>query len=119
MYKLKQTGCTDLSGMKDSYLIDLIDFHHGWLIEIIVLETVSSENKFKAVCYSPYRKHLILQELHCSKFDALFAAQQMINYQIACNSLSCTLRELYEAGQLHFDEWNSLQHSLRTETKTN
>jgi hypothetical protein len=85
----------------------LVDFHHGWLIEIM-----PSEQGFRATCYSPSRKRLIVQERYASDFDALYVAKREIDYQIACGSLSNAFREFYEAGQLCFEEWNSLHHSL-------
>lgn len=86
----------------------LIDFHHGWLIEI-----VPSDNGFQAVSYSPCRKRLISQYHHSSSFDAFHAAKREIDHQIALSSLSTVLRELYEADYLCFEEWTLLQNSLQ------
>lgn len=90
--------------MKDSYFVD---FHQGWLIEIEPLNQA-----FKATCYSPCRNRLAVQELYASEFDALYAAKQAIDVQVACKALSDVLREVYDAGQLSFEEWTSLQNSL-------
>jgi hypothetical protein len=84
----------------------LVDFHHGWLIEI-----APSEQGFQAICYSPCRQQLIVDR-HSSDLDALYAAKQQIDYQLACHSLSCIVRELYETGRLHSKEWQMLQQSL-------
>jgi hypothetical protein len=89
---------------------DLVDFHHGWLIEIL-----PSEQGFQAICYSPCRQQLIL-ERQPSDFDALYAAKQAINYQLARSSLSRIVRQLYETGRLQGNEWQKLQQSL-TSTK--
>jgi hypothetical protein len=84
----------------------LTDFHHGWLIEI-----VPCEQGFQATCYSPCRKRFVLQEPG-SSLDVLYVAKQAIDHQVACSSLSGVLRELYENGQLSFEEWSALHHSL-------
>jgi hypothetical protein len=87
---------------------ELIDFHQGWMVEV-----VPSEQGFLATCYSPSRKCVLVQEQHASDLEALYAAQQTINYQIACSSVATVLREFYEQGQLEFEEWTLLQQSLR------
>lgn len=90
--------------MKD---LDQIDFHEGWLIEII-----SCEQSFKAVCYSPNRQCLVTPGQYRCNADAFQAAKQHINYQTACNLLTATFRDFYEAGRLEFDEWRALQSCL-------
>lgn len=90
--------------MKD---LDHIDFHCGWLIEIVPFEQV-----FKAVCYSPSRQCLVTPGEYLCNADAFRAAKQHIDYQAACNLLTATLRDFYEAGHLEFDEWRALQSCL-------
>jgi hypothetical protein len=87
---------------------ELVDFHQGWLVEI-----VHSERGFLATCYSPCRKCVLVQEQHASDLEALYAAQQAINYQIACSSLATVMRDFYERGYLEFEEWTLLQQSLK------
>ena len=89
--------------MKDS----LTDFYRGWLVKIS-----PSEQGFKAICYSPSRRQLVIPQYYASDLDALFNAKQTIDYRVACHALSVTLRELYEVGNLNFEDWSALQRSL-------
>jgi hypothetical protein len=95
--------------MQGSYSVD---FHRGWVIEI-----TASEGAFKAICYSPCRRRLMVEEVYGSAFDALYAAKQQIDYQIACTTLTTVLQELHEVGHLNNQEWNSLQRSLSSTIK--
>jgi hypothetical protein len=90
--------------MQDPYSAD---FYRGWIIE------VSQEHQgFILVCYSPSRQRLRDYEVYETEFQALRAAKRMINYHIARDTMMRATRELYEVGQLSFDEWRSLHHSL-------
>jgi hypothetical protein len=92
--------------------LHVADFYHGWIIE------VAHENGlFTTACYSPSRERFIDYSTHPSDIHALRAAKQGINRYLACHALSSFCRELYELGQLPFEEWRSLQNSL-TEIKT-
>jgi len=84
-----------------------IDFHHGWLIEVEPLE-----QGFSTTCYSPCRKHVLIQGLYASDAEAISAGKQQVNYQLACTALTKVLRELYEAERLDFADWRALSHSL-------
>jgi hypothetical protein len=85
------------------------DFYHGWIIE------VTHENgRFTAACYSPSRERFIDYSTHPSDVHAFSAAKRGINRYLARHALSSFCRELYELGQLEFEEWRLLQQSLIT-----
>ncbi|HEY9641957.1 MAG TPA: hypothetical protein V6C57_15830 [Coleofasciculaceae cyanobacterium] len=85
----------------------LSDFYHGWLIEI-----TASEGGFEVLCYSPCREKIQDYVTTGSDFEAMQAAKQIIDWYLACYTLSSFLREHYEADCLSFEEWRSLHQSL-------
>lgn len=85
----------------------LIDFYHDWSIEVEPME-----QGFGAICYSPYRKRLVLDQSFASDAEALQAAKQKINERLARTALSTVVREFYETQQLSFEEWTSLHQDL-------
>ncbi|MFM7428122.1 MAG: hypothetical protein ACKO7W_24520 [Elainella sp.] len=85
----------------------LIDFYHDWSIEV-----EPKEQGFGAICYSPYRKRLVLDRSYASDVEALQAAKQKINEALARMALAAVVREFYETQQLSFEEWNSLHQNL-------
>jgi hypothetical protein len=85
----------------------LADFYHGWLIEVAYQET-----GFYHTCYSPYRQQLQDSTAYPCEAKALKAAKQLIMHQLACYAMAGVLRDLYECGELRFDEWRSLNNSL-------
>jgi hypothetical protein len=85
----------------------LADFYHGWIIEVL-----AETEGFKSVCYSPSRQRLTDHKSYPSDICALVAAKRLINQHLACHSMSVFLRDAYEAGNLSFEEWRSLNHSL-------
>lgn len=90
--------------MENSYLID---FYHGWLIEIRQFE-----GGFQHLCYSPTRERLSDSSTYDSDFQAIAAARKIINKYITRHVLASFTRELYELDKLSFDEWRSLNQSL-------
>jgi hypothetical protein len=100
--------------VKDGHLVD---FYHGWLIEILQIRISQYELSFEAVCYSPCREKICDYQVHSSEFEAMKTARQMIDWYEACQLLRRLLQQFYEAGQLGFEEWRSLHQSLITVTK--
>ena len=95
--------------MGDGYLVD---FYHGWLIEVLQIRVAQNEPGFEVVCYSPCRQKACLDPVYPSAFEAMKAAKQMINWYGACQLLRQLLRQFYEADRLDFEEWRSLHQSL-------
>ena len=95
----------------------LIDFHHGWLIEVLPIGLSQNEPGFEAVCYSPCREKVRNNQVHASAFEAMKVAKQAINWHGACQQLREVLRQLYEADRMGFDEWRSLHQSLTDAAK--
>jgi hypothetical protein len=86
----------------------LADFHHGWIIEV-----VHHESGFQSTCYSPSRKRIQDISTYTCEQEAFNAAKKLISRHTACYSLATTLRELFELNKLEFEEWCSLNQSLR------
>ncbi len=118
--KYKITSVTSLrhserfSPMDSGYLID---FYHGWLIEVLPIGVSRNEPGFKMVCYSPCREKFCNDQVYPSAFEAMKAAKQAINWHVACQLLRDVLRQFYEADRLEFEEWRSLHQSLTAATK--
>jgi hypothetical protein len=100
--------------MKDAHLVD---FYHGWLIEILQITVSQYELGFESVCYSPCREKVCNSQVHSSELEAMNAAKQVIDWYGACQSLRVVLRQFYEADQLDFEEWRSLHQSLTAVAK--
>ena len=101
--------------MGDGYLVD---FYHGWLIEVLQIKVSQNEPGFEVVCYSPCRQKVCDDQVHASAFEAMKAAKQIINWHGACQLLSTLLRQFYEADRLGFEEWRSLHQSLIEATES-
>jgi hypothetical protein len=95
----------------------LIDFYHGWLIEVLPLGVSKNEFGFEVICYSPCREKVGNDQVYRSAFEAMKAAKQVINWHVACQLLRDILRQFYEADRLEFEEWRSLHQSLAAATK--
>lgn len=85
----------------------LTDFYRGWSIEI-----TSVHGQFEAVCYSPHRDRLSDRALYSHQFQALQAANQLVDQFLAGEALKQFIRDAYEAGQLSFEAWQRLKQSV-------
>ncbi|MBF2026837.1 MAG: hypothetical protein IGS48_08730 [Oscillatoriales cyanobacterium C42_A2020_001] len=87
----------------------MTEFYQGWMIELIRVK----EN-FQAVCHSPLGENFTDSVIYESQFTALQGAFRLIDQFYSCHALRVVLRELFEAGKLDFNEWQSLNQSLET-----
>jgi len=90
--------------MHHSYLAD---FHRGWIIEV-----VRDGDGFRSTCYSSAREHFSDNTIYPSESQAIGTAKRTIDRYIACYLLSSFLRDMYELGNLSFEEWSTLNQSL-------
>lgn len=83
------------------------EFYRGWIVE-----TEQEETGHRGICYSPSRLCLNTHQTYSSELYAISVSKAMIDRHIACRQISIFLRDLYEAGNLEFEEWRSLCNSL-------
>ncbi|SRR5579883_1011241 len=85
----------------------LTDFYRGWMIEVS-----GTSSGFQSVFCSPRGRRFSDRLLYPCQFDAWKAASQLIDRALACYTLKQAIRDIYESGQLEFEEWQLLQCSL-------
>lgn len=91
----------------------LTEFHRGWMIEV-----ASLEGGFQSTCYSPFGRALSDRTLYDHAMTAWHAGTIIIDSCFARYALVLVLRDAYEAGQLKFEEWQALHHSLSAELQS-
>lgn len=83
------------------------DVHHGWTVELF-----GDESGFRIACYSPSRQRLSNYKTYSDQSQAMAAAKQLIDRQMAGHVLQAVMRNLFEQGALGFEDWRSLHNSL-------
>lgn len=83
------------------------DFHRSWMIEV-----TSLESGFQSVCCSSVGNQLSDRKVYTCQSAAWKAAVDLIDRFYACYAIDLVLRDVYEAGQLRFEEWQMLSQSL-------
>lgn len=78
-----------------------------------MIEVTQDDEGYKTMCYSPSRQRLSDYKHYPTDFTALSAAKWLIGEHFARHLLNGFLRDMYELGKLEFDEWRSLNQSLR------
>ena len=88
----------------------LLEFHRGWMIEV-----VPAIGGFQNICRSPYGEELSDGKLYLQIKQAWQGAVSLIDQFYICYALKQVLREIYEEGNLEFEEWQQLSLSLESQ----
>lgn len=83
-----------------------------------MIEVASLEGGFQSTCHSPSGKILSDPTLYDRVITAWHAGTVTIDNCFARYALALVLRDAYEAGQLKFEEWQALHHSLSPELQS-
>jgi hypothetical protein len=89
-------------------MLNSVEFYRSWMVELL-----PAEYGVQGVCHSPNGKQMGLGICYASPELAWQAAMEQIDRFHACHALNRYLYELYDAGRLSFEIWQSLSQSLQ------
>lgn len=88
-------------------MVELTEFHRGWMIEVI-----RNDAGFRSICYSPVGERLSSCNYDRTCSAAWLAALDLVDRCFACDALSEVMRECFEAHRITFDELYEFNQSL-------